>query len=230
MLMAFSFLGLAISGIIMYIAPPCSVADRIGWTVMALGKDQWASMHQASALFVLILSLIHLFVYNWKTFMCYLRDRRSKRQAQRAFEESGTEAAKFSMPKELILALLVAGIMYAGAITFIAPFGWLHEGSDAIKEHYRKEVPSDRGRGLGTGGGDGLGVGLEINEIERADKTETVKSDTPSEIHREGTGLGTGRGDGAGQGTGLGTGRGDGAGQGRFRTQIESEVSRDTTG
>ncbi len=154
-LMAFSFLGLAVSGIVMYIAPPCSVAERIGWTVLALSKVQWASLHQVSALFILVLAIIHLFVYNWKTFMCYMRDRRSKRQTQREQEESGPGTARFSVPKELIAALVVAAIMYAGALTFIAPFGWLHDGSDAIKEHYREEAPSGTGRGHGHGHGPG---------------------------------------------------------------------------
>ncbi len=87
--------------------------------------------------------------------MCYMRDRRSKRQTQREQEESGPGTARFSVPKELIAALVVAAIMYAGALTFIAPFGWLHDGSDAIKEHYREEAPSGTGRGHGHGHGPG---------------------------------------------------------------------------
>ncbi len=201
LLMAFSFLGLAISGIVMYIAPPCSVAERIGWTVLALSKDQWASMHQVSALFILVLAIFHLFIYNWKTFMCYVRDRRSKRQADRDKEESGTVTANFRMPKELVAALIVAVVMYAGALTFIAPFGWLHDGSEAIEEYYRKEAPSGTGRGYGTGDRQGEGMGADSREINTEDQKES---------------------------RGLGTGRRDGSGQGRGR--ISREVVQDTTG
>lgn len=213
MLMAFSFLGLAISGVVMYIAPPCSVADRIGWTVFALSKDQWASMHHVSALFILVLAILHLFVYNWKTFMCYLRDRRSKRQAERELEQEGsrTGAARFRMPKELIAALVAATIMYAGALTLIAPFGWLHEGSDAIKEHYRQEAPSGTGRGYGTGERDGYGSGFQS-----VDENDALKTEAETEIRRDGRG--------------LGAGRREGSGQGRGRTLHEAEAIRDTTG
>jgi hypothetical protein len=146
-LMAFAFLGLAISGIIMYLAPSCSVAERIGWTVAGLTKDQWSSTHQVTALFILVLAIIHLFVYNWRTFMCYLRDRRSRRMAQRDREQ--VEGGWWMrIPRELIAALVVAVVMYAGALTFIAPFGWLEEGREVILEHYRAKDP---------GGGEGRG-------------------------------------------------------------------------
>ncbi len=146
-LMAFAFLGLAISGIILYLAPSCSVAERMGWTVAGLTKDQWSSTHQVTALFILILAIIHLFVYNWRTFMCYLRDRRSRRMAQRDREEA-EGGWSMRIPRELIAAVVVAVVMYAGALTFIAPFGWLEEGRDVIKEHYREKDP---------GGGEGRG-------------------------------------------------------------------------
>jgi len=194
MLMAFAFLGLAISGIIMYIAPPCSVADRLGWTVMALSKDQWASMHQVTAVFILVLAIIHLFIYNWKTFMCYLRDMRSKRQADRDREGGGPEGKRFRVPRELIAALVVAAIMYAGALTFIAPFGWLHDGSDAIKEHYRQETPPGSGRGLGAGDREGHGAYVSPDRLQ---ETEQL---TPEVVQKEGRGLGTGKRDGTGQG------------------------------
>lgn len=146
-LMAFAFLGLAVSGIVMYLAPSCSVAQRIGWTIAGLTKDQWSSTHQVTAFFIIILAVIHLFVYNGRTFMCYLRDHRSRRKLR---EEGGQTARvmKMRIPRELIAALVVAAIMYVGAMTFFAPFGWLEEGRDAIKEHYREKAPgSGEGRG-----------------------------------------------------------------------------------
>ncbi len=145
-LMAFAFLGLATSGIILYLAPSCSVAERMGWTVIGLSKDQWSSMHMVAALFILVLALIHLFVYNWRTFMCYLRDRRSKLMAERENEQN-PEGKWLRIPRELVAAIVVAIVMYAGAMTFIAPFGWLEEGREAIKEHYRKDDPGGQGRG-----------------------------------------------------------------------------------
>ncbi len=147
LLMAFSFFGLAISGIVMYIAPPCSLAERTGWTLIALSKEQWASLHNVSALFILVLAIIHLFVFNWKTFMCYLRNLSSKRQAEREMTGNDSGKTAIRIPRELIAALIIAVVMYAGAISLIAPFGWLHDGSDAIKDYYRKEMSTAPGRG-----------------------------------------------------------------------------------
>ena len=199
MLMAFAFLGLAVSGVILYIAPPCSVADRIGWTVFAISKDQWASMHQVSALFILVLAIIHLFVYNWKTFMLYLRDRRSRKMAEREMEQDPERASRFRIPRELVAALMVAAVMYAGALTFIAPFGWLHDGSEAFREHYRQEYPSGTGRGLGTGDRDRQGA-YAVPDREVLPQQVEMDEMTQEVIPREGSGLGAGRRDGSGQG------------------------------
>lgn len=205
MLLAFTFLGLAVSGVIMYIAPPCSVAERIGWTVMALSKDQWASLHQVAALIILVLAIIHLFVFNWKSFMCYLRDHRSKRQVECEKENNKSGGSHFRIPRELVAALLVAGVIYAGALTFIAPFGWLHDGSETIREHYRQEVPPGSGRGLGTGERDGQGSGAGSD-------SDLIQSR------------------GQGQGAGYGSGRRDGSGQGRRRSSAPASMATDTTG
>jgi len=198
MLMAFAFFGLAVSGVILYIAPPCSVADRIGWTLFALSKDQWASMHQVSALFILVLAIIHLFVFNWKTFMLYLRDRRSRKMAQREMEQDPERASRFRIPRELVAALIVAAVMYAGALTFIAPFGWLHDGSEALKEHYRQEYPA--GRGLGEGDRDGQGAYVLPGRGALPQQINDMDEVTEEVIHREGRGLGDGRRDGTGPG------------------------------
>jgi len=211
MLMAFAFLGLAVSGVILYIAPPCSVADRIGWTVFALSKDQWASTHQVSALFILVLAIIHLFVFNWKTFMLYLRDRRSRKMAEREMEQNPERASRLRIPRELAAALIVAVVMYAGALTFMPPFGWLHDGSESFREHYRQEYPSGTGRGMGPGDRDRQGAqrvpGREVmpEQSETRDVARDVTEDVAQEItqevaQREGRGLGTGRRDGSGQG------------------------------
>jgi len=207
MLMAFTFLGLVVSGVIMYIAPPCSVADRIGWTVFALSKDQWASLHQVSALFILVLAIIHLFVFNWRTFMLYLRDRRSRKMAEREMEQDPGRTSRFRIPRELVVALIVAAVMYAGALTFMAPFGWLHDGSEAFREHYRQEYPSGTGRGMGPGDRERQGAQwvpdreVTPERTEAEDVTDDVTKEVTQEIiPREGRGLGAGRRDGSGQG------------------------------
>ncbi len=178
LLMAICFAGLAASGIILYIAPPCSIAANTNWSILGMSKVQWASLHQVSALFILILALIHLFVFNWKTFLCYL-NRKSDRKNNSELSSAGRKT--FSIPKEVIAAIIAGIILYAGAITMIAPFGWLHEGHDTIRDSYRQEIPSGTGEGYMRGDGRGDGRGDEA---------------------RDGSGRGDGRGEGARDGRG----------------------------
>ncbi|MDG5768149.1 DUF4405 domain-containing protein [Balneolales bacterium ANBcel1] len=187
MLMAFCFAGLAVSGVILYIAPPCSIAASTNWSVLALSKDQWASLHQVMALVILILALIHLFIFNWKTFCCYLRRRKAARTAAKQDSSVATETGSWwkQIPKEVLVAVIAAIILYAGAIAMIAPFGWLHDGHDAIRDHYRQEMPAGSGEGRFRGEG-----------------TEDLRGDADGR-----GGIGDGRGQGEGRGSGEGRGR-----------------------
>lgn len=224
-LMALCFLGLAISGVVMYIAPPCSVAEATGWTLSGLSKVQWSSLHQIMALIIVVLALFHLFVYNWKTFTCYFRRRKTRSLANNELKES--TSLLFKIPREVYFATLVAIILYAGALTLIPPFGWLHDGQDLIKDSYRESVERT---------GRGLGGALQQNSL-REQQFDTLEIDRPrmgkfedgthdtvnhsdlqEERSREGRGLGQGdpqgRGMGGGQGEGRGLGQGDPQGRG----------------
>jgi NADH:ubiquinone oxidoreductase subunit 6 (subunit J) len=151
LLMAACFLGLVVSGIILYIAPPCSLAASINWSALSLSKVQWSSLHQVLALFILILALFHLFVFNWKSFTLYFKRNRIRRKTAGAGETGQSFFTKFRLPREVVAAIIGAIILYIGAILMISPFGWLHEGNDAIKDHYRQEYPDRQGRGMGIG-------------------------------------------------------------------------------
>ncbi|HPA73659.1 MAG TPA: DUF4405 domain-containing protein, partial [Spirochaetota bacterium] len=50
---------LLISGIALYTAPPCSVANSIGWNFMLMGKETWEAVHIAFALSFIILASLH---------------------------------------------------------------------------------------------------------------------------------------------------------------------------
>ncbi len=159
LLLAFCFAGLAVSGIILYFAPPCSIAEQTGWRIVALSKDQWASLHQVMALVILILAVFHLFVFNLKTFCCYLKRRKSIK-ARSKNDTSGPVVKWYQkIPKEVVAAVFFAIILYIGAISMKAPFGWLHDGADIIKEKYRSEMPAGSGEGMYQRGQDSQGRG-----------------------------------------------------------------------
>ncbi len=242
LLMAFSFAGLALSGIVMYFAPPCSIADATGWTILAMTKTQWASLHQVSALVILVLAVIHLFVYNWNSFMCYFRQRGSHRRKLEKSTETMSGFARIRISKEVFASVLVAIVLYLGALTLMTPFGWLHAGSDAIQDYYRQEFPERTGRGTGAGNSDGIersdheGTGVGNNSPEgRGESGEGEgRQDGSSEGRGEGGGQSEGRDspedkdedgednencrDRGGTGRGQGEGRQDGSGSGRSRS------------
>lgn len=230
LLMAFTFLGLAVSGVIMYMAPPCGIAGETGWTMLSLTKVQWVSLHQVTALIILVLAVIHLFVYNWKTFMCYFRNMKSKRrrqiEKQQEMELNDSKIRIIRIPREVYLSLLAAVVLYAGALTLMPPFGWLHEGSEIIEDRYRKEAPAGSGRGQGYGDQQGYGLGDRDGRTQRemavnssavilpSDRTDSDESDGSGEGLQDGTGEGVRDGSGEGLRDGSGRGARDGSGGG----------------
>ena len=48
------FVALSLSGIVLYVAPRCRVADQIGWAISGLDKGQWESIHINGALFFVL--------------------------------------------------------------------------------------------------------------------------------------------------------------------------------
>ncbi len=131
MLLALCFTGLAFSGIVLYFAPPCSIAESMGWTVIGLSKVQWSAIHMTSAVLILFLAVIHLFVYNWKTMVCYFKKKNS---------------TKSSIRLEMFLAIFIILALYLGSILMVPPISTLIDGNDAIKESYREMVQPGRGR------------------------------------------------------------------------------------
>jgi len=74
LLVASGFLVMAVTGIMLYVAPPGRVANWTDWTLLGLTKDQWAAVHISSSLIFVLAGLTHL-VLNRKPFFNYLHTR-----------------------------------------------------------------------------------------------------------------------------------------------------------
>ena len=74
LMVAAGFLVMAITGIVLYIAPPGRVANWTDWTLLWLTKDQWGAVHISSSLVFVLAGLTHL-VMNRKPFFNYLHTR-----------------------------------------------------------------------------------------------------------------------------------------------------------
>ncbi len=70
----FSFLVLALSGVVLYVAPPGRIANWSIWTLVALSKAQWQAVHTIFATLFLVTAGFHLY-FNWKVLMAYLRSK-----------------------------------------------------------------------------------------------------------------------------------------------------------
>jgi hypothetical protein len=77
---AMMLLFLALSGTALYMAPPCSVADRIGWRLLFLSKDGWETVHISFALAFVLIMPFHLWL-NWKPFVSYFTREEKKAPA-----------------------------------------------------------------------------------------------------------------------------------------------------
>ncbi len=70
-----SFLVIAVSGVILYLAPPGRVARWISWVMLGFNRGQWEDLHTLFSYLFIVFGLFHLFLFNWKLFFSYLRSR-----------------------------------------------------------------------------------------------------------------------------------------------------------
>ena len=140
---AITLTALMISGAALFIAPPCSVAGVIGWSFAGLPKSGWETIHVIMAISFVILSLIHVFAYNFKALKGYI---------------VSPESQRFRLKKEALAALIIAFILISMAAVELRPFSALMDYQDRIKDSYRESVDWNRGYD-GSGPGRGMGRG-----------------------------------------------------------------------
>jgi len=98
-----SFLTLAVSGLVLYIAPPGRVANWSIWTLGALSKAQWQAVHTIFSFMFIVAAGFHLY-FNWKVLMAYLRSKLVEGLRMK-WELAGASAAAI-----LLLAFSIAGL------------------------------------------------------------------------------------------------------------------------
>jgi len=126
LLSTFSFITLAVTGVILYITPPGRIANWTNWTFWTLTKQQWIGLHICFATLFLIVSALHIWL-NFKPLINY-------------FVNKAQAASKFRV--EWLIAIFVCGIVFAGAMKPFAPFSSLLNLNDRIK--FSWEEPKQR--------------------------------------------------------------------------------------
>ncbi len=74
MYIAYSFVIMLISGVVLYIAPAGRVAKWTHIYIIGLEKEQWQALHTIFSFLFIIAGGIHLY-FNWRPFTSYLREK-----------------------------------------------------------------------------------------------------------------------------------------------------------
>jgi hypothetical protein len=114
---AFSFIVLGLSGIVLYVAPPGRIANWSIWTLVALSKAQWQAVHTIFAFVFLVAAGFHLY-FNWKVLVAYVRTKLHEGMRMK------WELAAASGVGVLLLGLTIGGL---------PPFSTVMDVGDDIK-------------------------------------------------------------------------------------------------
>ena len=117
---------LAISGVVLYLAPSGRVAKTVDWRLLWLAKEQWEALHTVFGFVFLVLAGVHL-KYNGRSILAYLRRRAAEVARVRR------EAAWASLA--LLLVTLAAVYDWAPVRQVMA---W-SEGMNAVWERWGTE-------------------------------------------------------------------------------------------
>jgi hypothetical protein len=116
----FSFLALAVSGIVLYVSPPGRIANWSVWRLLLLSKAQWQAVHTIVALAFLVAAGFHVY-FNWQVLVAYVKSKLR---------------AGIRMKRELAAASLAGAAILAVSITGVPPFGTVMDVGEDIKNSW----------------------------------------------------------------------------------------------
>ncbi len=116
-LAAFSFVLMAVTGLVLFFTPSCRAARDTSWIFWGHDKDQWVAIHVWFSIAFVVASLIHIYL-NWTALISYFKAKLRQGFAFRA---------------EWISVLIICGIFYIGTVSEMVPFSSLI----AWKETYK---------------------------------------------------------------------------------------------
>jgi phage antirepressor YoqD-like protein len=107
--MGFSFILMAITGIVLYIAPPGRIALWSNWFFIGLTKTEWQSVHTIFSFLFVVTGIFHI-IFNWKPLISYLR-----RKAKESLKVRG----------EFVLTSFIVFIIFTGVYFKTPPFNYI---------------------------------------------------------------------------------------------------------
>ena len=125
-LTGFSFIGIAITGVVLFFVPPGRIANWTGWTFLAISKDSWIALHDWFGIIFMITVVFHLF-FNLKPFISYFKNKITK---------------SFSFRAEWLIALVLCVGVSVGTILNTAPFANLMAWNESLKDRW--DTPAEQ--------------------------------------------------------------------------------------
>ncbi len=113
-----SFILLSITIIVLYIVPQGRVAYWADWRLWGLTKGQWGNIHINIGLLFLLSIFLHIF-YNWRALLNYFRNKARRIKG---------------LSREFNAALVLTCLFTVGTYFEVAPFAWILEFNDHIKD------------------------------------------------------------------------------------------------
>jgi hypothetical protein len=123
LLTALVFLVIAVSGVVLYLAPRGRTANWSGWDVWGVSKEGWGEIHMVAALLFLAAAAFHLY-FNWTSFASYFKAR---------FQPG------FNLKREFVLAVLIVVLFVGGTVFVIPPFAYVGEWNMDIKDYWEAQ-------------------------------------------------------------------------------------------
>ena len=115
---------IAISGIILFIAPPGRIAHWSYWSMLGLTKDEWQGIHIIFTFIIVIAGILHI-IYNWKPLVTYLSNKIS---------------GSISIRKELTFSLIATVLIFVGTYYQIPPFSTVLNFGETITDSWSEEA------------------------------------------------------------------------------------------
>lgn len=124
--LAFSFLVMSLTGIMLFIVPKGKVAYWANWKMFGLTKTQYADIHIISMILFITITVWHIY-YNWKPLTSYLKN-------------SAKQITLFK--KELLIAFVLNALFVAGALLEFQPFKTVLDFNEGVKTYWEKQYGS----------------------------------------------------------------------------------------
>jgi hypothetical protein len=127
LLTGFSFLGVALTGAVLFMTPPGRVANWTGWTIWGLTKHEWSALHVDFSAVFIVACVLHIWL-NIRPLISYF---------------IGTVNTAGRLRLEWIAALLVCGVVYWGSLKPFIPFSSLQDLNERLKDSWSSR-PEER--------------------------------------------------------------------------------------